>query len=392
MRIASARVHEALATGLCTQRRRIGKRPAGVLGGVARICGERLVPFLEHRLLHHGRQVGHCLFWSEARSEPADHVDPQKRGTREVGSLATEQWLSRERHREVGRLRHVQCAGKAFTRDADDDEGDLVDEDGLSHDVRIAIEAPAPVLVRDGRHRRSAGRVVGVGQRPAARCADAEPTKVVARHVLPGDHIGTAVDDDVELLERIEREQLGQGAVGLLQPAERGIREGRARGTARRLVRGPDAIHALAHALTALEPVEQHEFVGRRDRQRLEQQFVHDAEQGGVHADADRQRQDGGEREPGIAAQLSRGVAQVLDGVAEPGQRIHVTRALASARHAAELAVRLAPGLLRRHARADVFLDALLDVEAGFLVERLVRVRVQERGGEPANPSHGVNS
>ena len=100
-------------------------------------------------------------------------------------------------------------------RDADDGEGDLVDEDGLADDVGIAIEAPAPLLVRDGRNGRCAWPVVRVGQRPAGRRADAESTKVVARHVLAGGHVGAAVDDDIELLERIEGKQLGQGAIGL---------------------------------------------------------------------------------------------------------------------------------------------------------------------------------
>ena len=83
---------------------------------------------------------------------------------------------------------------------------------------------------------------------------------------------------------------------------------------------------------------------------------------------------------------------QVLHGVEEPGQRVRVARALAGAGDAAEPPLRLAPGLVRRHAVAEVFGDALLDVKAGFFVKRVRVVRAAKRGAEPADPSHGVSS
>jgi hypothetical protein len=54
------------------------------------------------------------------------------------------------------------------------------------------------------------------------------------------------------------------------------------------VVRGPD------------DPVrERDEPVGFRERQRLQQNAVHDAEDGGRGADADRECEDGGQRETG---------------------------------------------------------------------------------------------
>jgi hypothetical protein len=309
LRIAPAPVHEPLSTRFGAQRRRIVKRSPSVVARGACPCRERLLPFLQHRLPHRRGQVCDGLFARQAWSQTADHVHPQERRAHETGALATEQWLDGERHCEIRRLRHVERAGKSLRCDADDGERHLVDEDGLAEDARIAIEAPGPVLVRDGRHRRRASPVILLGERPAECRANAEATKVIARDVLSRGNVGAPVDDDVQLLKRIESEELSQRAVGLLQPAKRGIRERRTGGAARRLVYGPDAVHAPAHALTAFEPVEQHQVARRRNRQRLEQQFVHDSEEGGIRADTDCQRQDCGEREARIAAQLSRRVA-----------------------------------------------------------------------------------
>jgi hypothetical protein len=56
-----------------------------------------------------------------------------------------------------------------------------------------------------------------------------------------------------------------------------------------------------------------HEAVGVRERQRLEEHRVHDAEHPRVHADGEPQRPDGHRGEPGRAAERARGLAELLD-------------------------------------------------------------------------------
>ena len=146
LRIAPARVHQALAAGLGAQRRRIVERPAGVVArgvgsaGAAPAAIPRASPAASRasgrRRPVHGARPGRrrpIMFTHRNAGRVRSDRSPPSSGS------------DGERQREVGRLRHVQRAGKPFRRDADDGEGHLVDEDGLADDVRIAIEASVPV-------------------------------------------------------------------------------------------------------------------------------------------------------------------------------------------------------------------------------------------------------
>ena len=74
-----------------------------------------------------------------------------------------------------------------------------------------------------------------------------------------------------------------------------------------------DEVHRRAGvAVSLLRVHDAHEAVGLRKRQRLEQHAVHDAEDRRVGADAERERDDRGEREGRRRAELSRGVADVV--------------------------------------------------------------------------------
>ena len=123
----------------------------------------------------------------------------------------------------------------------------------------------------------------------------------------------------------------------------------------------------------------------------LEQQLVDDGEERGVGSDADRQDQERGQREAAVPSQLSRAKADVLAGVAEPGQRIGIAGTLARERQAAEAAPRLVPGAFRRHAGGEVLGNPLLEMEAGFFLERLVDLPAGERAAQPADPPHDAS-
>ena len=64
---------------------------------------------------------------------------------------------------------------------------------------------------------------------------------------------------------------------------------------------------------SGIAPVEQHEPIGIPERQRAKQDAAHDAEDGGVGADAEGEREDDGEREAGRAPERAQGVAEVGD-------------------------------------------------------------------------------
>jgi hypothetical protein len=81
-------------------------------------------------------------------------------------------------------LRNFQRSGEAWFRHADDGEGCLVDDDGLTDDARIEAEAPLPEVVGDHRHRRRVQPIVGRRDRPADRRGRTEALVVIARYVL----------------------------------------------------------------------------------------------------------------------------------------------------------------------------------------------------------------
>ena len=65
--------------------------------------------------------------------------------------------------------------------------------------------------------------------------------------------------------------------------------------------------------IAAIAMLDDDEFVGVRIGQRPEQDRVHDPEHRDVAADAERQRQDRGQREPGIAVEQPERVAKIVD-------------------------------------------------------------------------------
>ena len=62
----------------------------------------------------------------------------------------------------------------------------------------------------------------------------------------------------------------------------------------------------------------------RRHRERVEQHRFHDAEDGGVRANAERQRHDGDSRKPGRSPELAQRVANVLEQRVDDGADAHV--------------------------------------------------------------------
>ena len=225
-----------------------------------------------------------------------------------------------------------------------------------------------------------AGDLVVGSERPAHRGLHAQDVEQLRRHVEPFGRPGGIGEGARRGAER------GEPAEAVFRPAQREVL-GRREAAGLPLGGRPDQPHQL-----------------RRfgERQRPEEQGVHEPEHRGVQADAARQRQ---HRDPGeqrIAAQRPRGVAQVLPGA---GERPLVRDAGRGRRLPARLGQRAQPrreqiGALElgeRERRRRLVVDAARDQRLapilemlGQLVEdrRLARRREMKRG--EARPELGL--
>ena len=127
----------------------------------------------------------------------------------------------------------------------------------------------------------------------------------------------------------------------------------------------------------------------RAERKPRKQDAVDQAEDGGVGADPERERQDRDRRVPRIASQGAYGVAHVLN---EGIDRVHVPRVAAPLLRlldAAEAAQDGAPGLgpieSTRHALFDLTLDVVRDLVIEILFDLLTLNSERHRSGPECN-------
>src|SRR5262245_2343607 len=85
-------------------------------------------------------------------------------------------------------------------------------------------------------------------------------------------------------------------------------------------------------------------------RKWIEEHYIDDAEERRVRADAERQRDDGNQGEPGFLHQHPDAVMQVLSQFFEPSPTPHLARHLFDQTDVAEFSARRGPGFLSRGA------------------------------------------
>ncbi len=138
--------------------------------------------------------------------------------------------------------------------------------------------------------------------------------------------------------------------------------------------------------------VERHDAIRIGDGERTEQQRVHDAEDGGVGADAQGKRRDGDGGEGGRAPQRAHGVAHVLRERLNQGPRPCVAHLRLDLLGAAELDARGPPGRPRFHAAGDVLVFEQVEVGPQFVVERLLDAgapdEVSDEAASPGEQAH----
>jgi hypothetical protein len=258
------------------------------------------------------------------------------------------------------RLRHVS------RRDADNHEFMVVEANGAAQRARIPAEARPPKLIAQDQRRRLARRRVLARQEGAPDLrAHAEDIEVVGRdHHSPN----LLVLSRAAGSRHAQRDGHGPGKHG----------EGR-KGLALGLEVAVVAIGGVAEAVL----VNADEAIGLGRGKRAQEQAVQNAEDGGVQANAkrDRQDQDGGEAR-GFPQHPQR-KAKILRQSFDHGPAPHGAGVLANQGGAAERAEGGVAGVVRREPRGPLFLGFEIEVRAKLAVEIVLM--------SPSPPLHAVS-
>ena len=148
---------------------------------------------------------------------------------------------------------------------------------------------------------------------------------------------------------------------------------------------GAGDLHAAAALLQrherslGIEPGEPEQALRLGIGQRLQQDAIHQAEDGRGRADADRQRHDGRAREERLLAQPAPGDPDVLRERLERREPPRLAALLLERVEAAEALLRRLTRFLRGQPTRSVLLGAPLEMEAQLLVEVLLQPAAEER-------------
>ena len=130
-----------------------------------------------------------------------------------------------------------------------------------------------------------------------------------------------------------------------------------------------------------------------RVRERAQHDGVHDREDRGVGANAERQGEDRHCREPGVARQAAAGVGDILPQLVDEAEAKRVPAAILDVGDAAERADRRRTRIVGGEACGEVLLDLSIEVELQLGVELVFDARACEQRTEPrddpVDPAHG---
>ena len=261
------------------------------------------------------------LLQRDARLQPS--------GDRKVMALIRRLRIDLKRSPQL-RLEAEALDVEARPEDADDGVRLAAEHDGPADDSRVAAEPARPQPVAHDDDMRRARTILLFGERAAAKDRRAEQPEEVGAHLPSAKllrRVAGRVVDDVAAERRHVLDD-----VSLLTPVdELGRRGGRPRALRRRVLEVDDAA-----------------WIGRRDW--LEEHGIDNGKDSRVHADAERERRNRGERERGRLEERPNRVPQV------PQHRIHLALLLARAGAAHEefRHVRRADGWVRSEVSAWV--------------------------------------
>ena len=289
---------------------------------------------------------------------------------------------------ELGRGGREAIAIEAFGGNASDGNGLGVDKESAADNRAIASVGTLPSFVAHDRHNGSAFAIVLIGKEAADVRAQTESAKVIA-----GDEF--AHDGACVFLGAIAANGDGTIAEACLDGREifelgEILSEELIRGSGKE---GIVAAIAGAGRDTAVVGVaEADEGGGISDGEIFEKDGVDESEDGGVGANAEGEGEDGGGGEARSFGELTRGEAEVLCELVEPGPApggacVFVDESAITKSFHGGVA-----GLLRGHAGSDVLGDLLLEMELEFVVKFVDSALTAEKGlefePERLYPSH----
>ena len=136
-----------------------------------------------------------------------------------------------------------------------------------------------------------------IAEAAAERGLDAEKREEILRYLDAGEALGLALAGELIVADAEEREVGGEIGEGSILRAE---------------IEEVSNLRGLIGKAAAFMVTDPRDAIGIEEGKRAKEQRVHDAEDGGCGADAEAGDQGGEEGEPGVAAQGSKGIAEVL--------------------------------------------------------------------------------
>ena len=291
-------------------------------------------------------QLGRGLLAGYSRLEASVEVEDMGASRVEGGAVSDDLREHGGRNDDVDRSADVQTI-EASLADSDDGEGVAVEANGLADDVGSAAKLFDPETVSEhGDGVAAADAIVLGGKHAADERPDAEHLEIVATDDRLGDPARGAVDGEIDRLGAFGQQAgedlllIAEPSVGRVGPAP--------------LTRHPAVADSLG--------IENDQLAGALDRQRFEQDLVHEAEHRGVGADAESQRQQSHGGEGGVFQQRAPGVADVPQKLLDELGSSHVATLLFALLEAVHGAQGGATRLFGGGAPGDLFLGSPLDV------------------------------
>ena len=228
----------------------------------------------------------------------------------------------------------------------------VVHLENFAHDVRVAALVALPVFVAEDQDGGRVHAVVGGNEGAAQQRLDAQHVEEIGRD-HGGLHALGGVLPDEQKVHGVMLHDAGQGVVAVAVIVD--------------FLHGEGQIVDVRLAELLMK---HHQVAAVAIRQGAQQHAVHHAENGGVGADAESQRENCGMPEkPGILQQHANAIADVLQQRLDDPAGAGVAAIFLERLDAAHAEHCLAPGLPRFHSAAQVDLGLAIDVVLQFPVK-----------------------
>jgi hypothetical protein len=282
-------------------------------------------------------------------------------------------------HRQIEVGRPCRIDTEEIRRcDPNHGEGHVADSNRPARRRRWSSEIPLTEIGADDGNRGCPRAIVTAFHHPSCDRRNPETAEVVTRNVLSDDPVGASFHHHIQGSSREITEDAGEHRVRLFEQLEGRVGEDAA-GQAGLVVVGPAAhrVHdkrtprLAGDARVFGAPVQDRQRFRILDRQRPEQDRIHEAVDRGVRTDAERQREHGKAGERPVVQHRAHGVPHILPELFEPGKRPDGAHVFLHQRQISQIAARGAfrfvPGQPVRFGSIGFFLEVKLQLFADLL-------------------------